>query len=123
MDIWSFLRTLEIFYEHLVYFTPFWHIVPRKIWQPWPPTVDAKIECLEMQIFIFQRKEEPILRLLHLQLQRQRCSRLERFKVEYIFLDTCYAISCAVKLYNAGVVFFFFFFFFVAIPASPTQTM
>jgi hypothetical protein len=28
MTIWHFCG-------HLLYFSPFWHIVPRKIWQPW----------------------------------------------------------------------------------------
>jgi hypothetical protein len=35
MTIWSILRPLEIFYGHLVYFSPFWYFVPRKIWQPY----------------------------------------------------------------------------------------
>jgi hypothetical protein len=41
MIIWSIMRPLEIFYDHLVYFvvilvyfSPFWYFVPRKIWQP-----------------------------------------------------------------------------------------
>jgi hypothetical protein len=29
--LWSF----GIFSGHLVYFSPFWYLVPRKIWQPW----------------------------------------------------------------------------------------
>jgi hypothetical protein len=44
MDIWPILRPFDIpylgpfgiFYGKLVYFSPFWYIVPRKIWQPWP---------------------------------------------------------------------------------------
>jgi hypothetical protein len=50
---------------------------------------------------------DPILRLLNLQLQRWRCSRLERFKVSesiFFILKTCYAISCVVNFYTAGVV-------------------
>jgi hypothetical protein len=23
------------FRGHLIYFSPFWYVVPRKIWQPW----------------------------------------------------------------------------------------
>jgi hypothetical protein len=23
------------FYGYLVYFSPFWYVVPRRIWQPW----------------------------------------------------------------------------------------
>jgi hypothetical protein len=40
MDIWSILRSLGIFYGHLVYLVviwyifPFWYFVPRKIWHP-----------------------------------------------------------------------------------------
>jgi hypothetical protein len=41
MTIWSILRSLKIFYGHLVYFvaiwyifSPFWFCGPRKIWQP-----------------------------------------------------------------------------------------
>jgi hypothetical protein len=46
MDIWSILWTIGLFYGHLVYFmdecicgslvyfSPFWYVVPRKIWQP-----------------------------------------------------------------------------------------
>jgi hypothetical protein len=47
-----------------------------------------------------------ILRLLNLQLQRQRWSRLERFYVreKYFYYKTRHAISCAVNFYNAGVV-------------------
>jgi hypothetical protein len=29
--LWPF----GIFSGHLVYFSPFWYLVPRKIWQPW----------------------------------------------------------------------------------------
>jgi hypothetical protein len=42
MDTWSILRSFVIFYGHLVYVvrgklvyvSPFWYFVPRKIWQP-----------------------------------------------------------------------------------------
>jgi hypothetical protein len=33
-DIWSILQLFGILYGHLVYFSPFWYFVPRKIWQP-----------------------------------------------------------------------------------------
>jgi hypothetical protein len=40
--IWStlwhfriFFIPFGIFYDYLVYFFPFWYVVPRKIWQPW----------------------------------------------------------------------------------------
>jgi hypothetical protein len=34
-----------IFYGHLVYFSPFWYVVPRKIWQPWrAPRVRIKLK-------------------------------------------------------------------------------
>jgi hypothetical protein len=32
---WYILCPFGMFCDHLVYFSPFWHIVPRKIWQPW----------------------------------------------------------------------------------------
>jgi hypothetical protein len=36
MDIWPILMPIGIFYGHLVYFSKFWNVVPRKIWrQPW----------------------------------------------------------------------------------------
>jgi hypothetical protein len=31
-----FCGHLIIFHGYLVYFFPFWYLVPRKIWQPWP---------------------------------------------------------------------------------------
>jgi hypothetical protein len=37
MDNWSILRPFKISYGRLVYFPPFWYIVPRKIWQPCCP--------------------------------------------------------------------------------------
>jgi hypothetical protein len=58
--IWNILWTFGVIVGNLEYFPPFWYDAPRKIWLP-----------------------SPILRLLNLhtyvQLQRQRCSRLERF--------------------------------------------
>jgi hypothetical protein len=33
--IGNILWTFSIFCGHLVYFPPFWYVVPRKIWQPW----------------------------------------------------------------------------------------
>jgi hypothetical protein len=32
---WYILRTFGIFCGYLVYFFPFWYVIPRKIWQPW----------------------------------------------------------------------------------------
>jgi hypothetical protein len=34
MSILNILWPFGIFCGHLVYFPPFWYIVPRKIWQP-----------------------------------------------------------------------------------------
>jgi hypothetical protein len=38
MGIWTILRPFGIlngqFYAYLVYFFPFWYVVPRQIWQP-----------------------------------------------------------------------------------------
>jgi hypothetical protein len=35
MEIWYILGAFGIFCGNLVYFFPFWYVVPRKIWQPW----------------------------------------------------------------------------------------
>jgi hypothetical protein len=42
MTFWSIIVPFRIFYCHmvhflviLVYFFPYWYVVPRKIWQPW----------------------------------------------------------------------------------------
>jgi hypothetical protein len=55
---------------------------------------------------VFKYELDPILRFLNVQLQRQRCSRLESFKSEknYFYLKTRHAINSAVNFYNAGVV-------------------
>jgi hypothetical protein len=34
MDTWHILWPLGIFYGYLVCFSPFWYVIPRKIWQP-----------------------------------------------------------------------------------------
>jgi hypothetical protein len=51
-------------------------------------------------------KQDPILRLRNLQLQRQRCSSQERFysRENNFVLKTRSAISCVVIFYTAGVV-------------------
>jgi hypothetical protein len=33
--IWYIMRLFGIFHGKLLYFFPFWYVVPRKIWQPW----------------------------------------------------------------------------------------
>jgi hypothetical protein len=38
MVICTILRPFGVFYGYLVYFSPFWYVVPRKIWQPWSRT-------------------------------------------------------------------------------------
>jgi hypothetical protein len=52
MDIWSILRTFwhislpyGIFCGNLVYFPPFWYVVPRKLWQPCYPGVPRWLRC------------------------------------------------------------------------------
>jgi hypothetical protein len=56
--IWSILRPFVkilwqfgIFYGHLVYFSPFWYVVPRKIWQPctWGTEIDPAEKTVSMQ--------------------------------------------------------------------------
>jgi hypothetical protein len=32
--VWNILRPFGIFYGYLVDFSPFWFVVPRKLWQP-----------------------------------------------------------------------------------------
>jgi hypothetical protein len=51
--------------------------------------------------WLFRACQEPIRRLLNLQLQRHRCSRLEGFKVgEIIYIvKSRYEISCVVDFY------------------------
>jgi hypothetical protein len=34
MAIWPIFRPFGKFYGYLVYFSPFWYVVPIKIWQP-----------------------------------------------------------------------------------------
>jgi hypothetical protein len=35
MSSWSILLPFRVFYDHLVYLSRFWYVVPRKIWQSW----------------------------------------------------------------------------------------
>jgi hypothetical protein len=42
MDILSILLPFGIFCCHLGIFFPFWHVVPRKIWQPCLRACDEK---------------------------------------------------------------------------------
>jgi hypothetical protein len=34
-DHWVYLMGIWQFCSHLVYFSPLWYFLPRKIWQPW----------------------------------------------------------------------------------------
>jgi hypothetical protein len=45
MDTWSILWSFVIFYGHLIYFFPFWHFVPRKIWQPCLDRPRVRVNC------------------------------------------------------------------------------
>jgi hypothetical protein len=45
MAIWYILWPIGIFCGHLLKFCPFWYVVPRKIWQPWP----------NVKLWIFQK--------------------------------------------------------------------
>jgi hypothetical protein len=49
MAIWSILRTFGIFFGYLVYFTPFWQVLPREIWQPWSSDCPVKAD-LELSL-------------------------------------------------------------------------
>jgi hypothetical protein len=41
--LWQFgipiLRPFGLFYGYLLYFSPFWYVAPRKIWQPGPSPI------------------------------------------------------------------------------------
>jgi hypothetical protein len=51
----------------------------------------------------YDRRKEPILRPLNVQLQRQRiCKAMASFHRIIFFLKTHYAIGCVVNFYNAG---------------------
>jgi hypothetical protein len=39
MVIWYISMSFGIIFGHLVYFVAIWYVVPRKIWQPWFPSV------------------------------------------------------------------------------------
>jgi hypothetical protein len=67
MDTWSILRSFGIVRGNLVYFSPFWYFVLRKIWQPCiqvkpPAPVFAQnfgnffsvIEVMDKSIFVFR---------------------------------------------------------------------
>jgi hypothetical protein len=38
----SYFMPFCILYGHLIYISPFWYVVPRKIWQPWKPLGKTK---------------------------------------------------------------------------------
>jgi hypothetical protein len=66
MDTRSILRSLVIFYGHLVHivhgnFFPFWNFVPRKIWQPCPGVIRDVILWLYLLIVSAGRLYELIL--------------------------------------------------------------
>jgi hypothetical protein len=67
-DIWSILRPFQIFYGHSVYFMVICYIFPR-------------VGIVHQEQSGNPGFQEPILRFLNLQLQRQHCSRLERFNI------------------------------------------
>jgi hypothetical protein len=59
MDIWSILWPFGIFcglwvYFIVIWFFPFWHVVPRKIWQPCaPPQIsepNKRVQCSNMAL-------------------------------------------------------------------------
>jgi hypothetical protein len=63
---WYSLWSFGIFYGHLVFLLPFWYIFPLLV-------------CCTMKNLATLDAFKEMLRLEYLQLQRQRCSRLERF--------------------------------------------
>jgi hypothetical protein len=76
MAIWNLSQPFGKFNDHLVHFVLIWYIFPvlvsctkKNLATLAPTKVGSGMRC----------DQEPILRLLNLQLQRQRCSRLERF--------------------------------------------
>jgi hypothetical protein len=66
MTIWSILRPFGniswpfgIFCGHLVYFSPFWYFVPRKIWQPC-----FRVQTMQKNLFLENRFAASISKLL-----------------------------------------------------------
>jgi hypothetical protein len=49
--IWYILLPFGIFYGYLVYVSPFWYAVPRKIWQPWPEDVFSLSQLRQIRSF------------------------------------------------------------------------
>jgi hypothetical protein len=116
MAVWNMLRpiwySLQPFGNLIgiwLYFLPFWYNVSRKVWQPWSPFQservrfnDVELCCALLQVYhdhphlhpiraAVCQIRLPILRLLNLQLQRQRCSRLDRlYKVESRRNNLCF---------------------------------
>jgi hypothetical protein len=89
MAIWYNLWSFSIFCGHMVYFSRFGMSRPRKVLQPWTGPEFAKLICwkkilcalagrLFAQVAEFRavKKQEPILRSLHLQLQHWHFNRL-----------------------------------------------
>jgi hypothetical protein len=84
MAIWKILRPFGIFYGHLVYFMaiwyilwqfgiflPFWYIVSRKNWQPWPRHVpgESSISNVRQKMWIRLGCENDQFSLLGFRLQ------------------------------------------------------
>jgi hypothetical protein len=67
MAIRSILLPFRMFYCHLVYFvvilvyiSPFWYVVPRKIWQPWFESVfNEHPHCTKIVFFFHEKPNFP----------------------------------------------------------------
>jgi hypothetical protein len=102
---WYILWPLGIFYGYLVYLMAVWNSLwSFPILVCWDQEKSGNPDSHWWDFSLWN--QQPILRLLNLQLQRQRCSRLDRFYIRENILysknELCYWLRC--KFYNAGVV-------------------
>jgi hypothetical protein len=75
-----FLWPLGIFSGYLIFFSPFWYVVARKIWQPWTkPSFQAFISCLlPMYVFVSSVFHYLLSRLLFFVLFVKKCQIAQR---------------------------------------------
>jgi hypothetical protein len=72
-----------LFWSYL-YISPFWYFFPRKIWQPWLKVTVVGLAPTLAQKFI-PGANPTTFEFTYSYIQRQRCSRLERFSKYNIF--------------------------------------
>jgi hypothetical protein len=52
-----FLWPFGTFFGHLVNFSPFWYVAPRKIWQPWREKKNCPVLLTEYLLRLFASRE------------------------------------------------------------------